>query len=420
MKNLHIKDFWLCVKGNILKSLALGVGVTVVTIFSLAGFPTDYIKHAVASEILEPAWTRENPLTQKVVDSGLLVVDDTLYINSASTSRDTNGVILTALNATTGAVRWSSFCCKFGFGTPQVMPLLLLTNGGESQLLQTYVMRPQLSGKTYIKGQRYTLDGQKLGNPVTLVERDDPSYDKVFNEYFLLPVNENEMIVVFEEPVAEPLSRDITYQHIAMNGTPLSDPVTVASAVPFGSDLAATFDPVAGRLTVLWNEYDGFYLKQYDATGNVTTDRTLFYERPLDYFWISVNTLDAVSFDGSHTLLALKEQVSNGRGKVMTYRINLDGSFAGPIATLTESANYRATIVKDTASPSHARIGWKNMYFSSEDVDANGSPIAGTRVDYNTYGAYQTFTMDQQHRMFWVYSKPYTYHGTADMYKLSF
>lgn len=300
------------------------------------------------------------------------------------------------------------------------MPLLLLTNGGDREILQTYVMRPQLSGKTYIKGQRYTLDGQKLGNPVTLVERDDPSYDKVFNEYFLLPMNENEMIVVFEEPVAEPFSRDITYQRIAMNGTPLGDPVTVASAVPFGSDLAATFDPQAGRLTVLWNEYDGFYLKQYDTAGNVTTDRTLFYERPLDYFWISVNTLDAVSFDGSHTLVALKEQVSNNVGNVMTFRVNTDGTFTEPVATLATDAKYRATIIKSPTDPNRARIGWKNVYFSSADVDANGTFTMGTRVDYNAYGPYQTFTVDAQHRMFWVYSKPYTYHGTADMYKLTF
>ncbi len=420
MKYGQLKVLWGQKKSNFLKSFILIGGIAIVTIVGVGWFSVERVKQVEASELLEPVWTREDPLTQKVVDSGLLVVDDTLYINSASTGSDTNGVILTALDTATGAVQWSSFCCKFGFGTPQAMPIYLLNNGGNRELLQTYVMRPQLSGKTFIKGQRYTLDGQKLGNPVTLIERDDPNYDKIFSEYFLLPVNENEAIIVFQEPVAEPLSRDITYQRIAMNGAPLGDPITVASAVPFGSDLAATFDPQIGRLTILWNEYDGFYLKQYDAAGNITTDRTLFYARPLDYVWIPVNTLDVVSFDGSHALVALKEQVIRNLGMVMTFRINPDGSFTGPIATLTTDANYRAMIVKNPTDNTRARIGWNGFYFASADVDANGALITGTRNDYNAYGYYQTFTIDAQHRMFWVYAKPYTSSGTADMYALTF
>lgn len=402
------------------RSLVGIAGAAMITMVSVTLFPTDGIKEASASELLQPVWTKENPLTQKVTDSGLVIVGDTLYTNSASTGGDTNAVILTALDTKTGAVQWSSSCCKFGFGTPQALPLLLLTNGENQELLQTYVMRPQLSGKTYIKGQRYTLDGQKVGNPVTLVERDDPNYDRLFNEYFVLPINDSEAMIVFEEPVAEPLARDITYQRITMNGAPLGDPVTVASAVPFGSDLSATFDPQAGRLTILWNEYDGFYFKQYDADGNITTDRTRFYDVTLDYIWISVNTLDAVSFDGSHTLVALKKQTAYNAGNIMTFRINLDGSVVGPVATLTKNANFRATIVKNSSNPAGARIGWKSLYFASADVDANGTLITGTHLDYSPYGYYQTFIMDAQHRMFWVYSKPYTYHGTAEMYPLTF
>lgn len=402
-----------------LRFFVFSLGAIIVLLGGL--FSMGRFTEASASELLQPIWSMEHPFTQKVVDSGLVVTDDTLYINSASTGADTNGVMLTALDTATGAVRWSSFCCKFGFGTPQAMPLLLLPNGENQELLQTYVMRPQLSGKTYIKGQRYTLDGRKLGNPVTLVERDDPDYEKVFNEYFVLPVSESEAMVVFQEPVAEPLSRDITYQRIAMNGAPIGDPVTVATAVPFGSDLSATYDPQVGRLTVLWNEYDGFYFKQYDAFGNATTDRTLFYEVPLDYFWIQSNTLDAASFDGSHTLVALKKQSAFNAGVVMTFRVHPDGSVAGPIATLATNASFRAKIVKNSANPAGARIGWKTVsYYASADVDSNGSLVAGTNIEYSSYGNYQTFIMDAEHRMFWVYAKPYTYHGAVDMYALTF
>lgn len=421
MKRKHNDHFHRSRKLGFAKFLPLIGGSLAAIAMIMVLIPGDRAAQAKAMQgLVEPVWAKEDPLTDKVVDSGLLAVDDTLYINSLSASSETNGVILTAVNATTGAVQWSSLCCRFGFGGSQTMPILLLQNGGNRELLQTYIMRPQLSGKTFIKGQRYTLDGQKIGNPVTLIERDNPNYDKVFEEYFILPVNENEAFIVLQEPVAEPLSRNITVQRIAMKGAPLGDPVTVATDVPFGSDLAATFDPLAGRLTVLWSEYDGFYFKQYDGAGNITTDRTRFYSASLDYFWIEVNTLDAVSFDGSHTLVALKKQTSNDLGLVMTFRINLDGSFMGPITTLTKSANMRATIAKDPTDPNRVRIGWKELYFTSADVDANGALVAGSRVDYNAYGFYQTFAMDAQHRMFWVYAKPYTYNGTAAMFQLTF